>query len=304
MKKILLVLVIAFVYIQSEACPICGCGVGNFYIGLLPSFQSKFIGIRYGDMRYETHLKDEPSEFSKDHYKVAELWGGWNIGQCWQVLGFIPYHFNYQNTDEGVKTQNGLGDVMFMANYKLWQSSKQNKNDRSATHHEFWLGGGIKLPTGKYEVDHNDPETEVGDVNSQMGTGSLDFIANAMYNVKLGKIGINTSASYKMNTSNNSDYKFGNRFVASSFAFYQAKIMKTYVAPNVGLLYENAAINQSKKNTVVQTGGYVALGVAGFDVNIGKITLGGNVQLPFAQNFSDGQTVAKSRGLLQATFTF
>ena len=48
----------------------------------------------------------------------------------------------------------------------------------------------------------------------------------------------------------------------------------------------------------------MALGVAGFDVNIGKITLGGNVQLPFAQNFSDGQTVAKSRGLLQATFTF
>jgi hypothetical protein len=304
LKKILLLIVIALTCIKSNACPICGCGVGNFYIGLLPGFNNKFIGVRYQYTRYETHLNGEPDEFSRDHYKMAEVWGGLNVGKRWQVLGFIPYHFNYQNTDEGVETKNGLGDMMFMANYNLWKSSKQNKNDKSSSSQEFWLGGGIKLPTGKYEVNHEDPETEIGDVNSQMGTGSLDFIANAMYNVKLGKFGINNSASYKINSSNNSNYKFGNRFVASSFAFYTAHLKNIYVAPNVGVLYEDAAINHFNKNIVEQTGGYIALGVTGFDVSIGKISMGANMQLPFAQDFADGQTVAKPRGLLQATFTF
>lgn len=304
MKKILLLLIIACTCIAANACPICGCGVGNFYIGLLPGFNKSFIGIRYQYMRYETHLKDEPEEFSHDRYEIAELWGGINIGERWQVLGFVPYHFNYQNMDDGIRKENGLGDVMLMMNYKLWQSSKQNNNDRSMSHQEFWIGGGVKLPTGKYDVDHEDPETEIGDVNSQMGTGSLDFIANAMYNVKLGKVGINTSASYKMNTSNNNNYKFGNRLVASSFAFYQAQVKSIFVAPNIGVLYEHAAINHLNKDVVEQTGGYVALGIAGVDVNIGKITVGANVQLPFAQNFAEGQTTAKTRGLLQATFTF
>jgi len=304
MKKLSIIFIIVFVSMQSNACPICGCGVGGFYIGLLPGFDSKFIGIRYQYMRYETQIKGDASQFSHDHYKIAELWGGWTFGNKWQVLGFVPYHFNYQNTDDGIKTKNGLGDITLIASYKLWETSKQNKDDKSMSHQEFWLGGGVKLPTGKYDVDVSDPETELGDVNSQMGTGSLDFIASAMYNVKLNKFGINTSANYKVNTSNNSNFKFGNRFTANSFVFYQTHVSKTYLAPNIGMLYENAAINHLNKSDVTQTGGYVALAAAGFEVNRGNITLGANVQLPVSQNFAVGQTEAKSRGLVHATFTF
>lgn len=298
MKKLFFSSVIVFACIQANACPICGCGVGDFYIGLLPSFNSKFVGIRYQYMRYETHIKDEPSEFSHDHYKIAEIWGGWNFGKRWQALVFVPYHFNYQNTDDGVKTDNGLGDITLLTNYKLWQ------NARGSTAQEFWIGAGVKLPTGTYNIDLNNPEAEPGDVNSQMGTGSVDFIANAMYNLKLGKIGINTSASYKINTSNNSSFLFGNRFEANSFAFYQLQFKNIYFAPNIGIIYDNAAINHLNKNVVEQTGGYVALTATGLEVNIKKITIGANVQLPFAQNFAEGQTEAKSRGLVHATFTF
>lgn len=304
MKRIFILSIIIFSAIQSKACPICGCGVGGFYVGLLPSFNSKFIGIRYQYMRYETHITDDASQFSHDHYKLAELWGGWTIGNKWQVLAFVPYHFNYLNTDDGIKTKNGLGDITLLANYKLWGSSKQNKNDKSMSQQEFWLGGGIKLPTGKYDVDLSDPETELGDANSQMGTGSLDFIASAMYNVTFNKIGINTSANYKINTSNNSNFKFGNRFTANSFAFYQTHAGKTNLAPNIGVLYENAAINHLNKGSVEQTGGHVALAAAGLEINRGNVTVGANVQLPFSQNFAEGQTEAKTRGLIHATLTF
>jgi hypothetical protein len=304
MKRIFILSIIIFSAIQSNACPICGCGVGGFYVGLLPSFNSKFIGMRYQYMRYETHITADASQFSHDHYKVAELWGGWTIGNKWQVLAFVPYHFNYQNTDDGIKTKNGLGDITLLANYKLWESSKQNKNDKSMSHQEFWLGGGIKLPPVKYDVYLSDPETELGDVNSQMGTGSLDFIASAMYNVAFNKIGINTSANYKINSANNSNFKFGNRFTANSFAFYQTHVSKTNLAPNIGVLYENAAINHLNKSSVEQTGGNVALAAAGLEINRGNVTVGANVQLPFSQNFAEGQTEAKTRGLIHATLTF
>jgi len=55
---------------------------------------------------------------------------------------------------------------------------------------------------------------------------------------------------------------------------------------------------------VNETGGYVASASAGIDVNLKSITVGTNVQLPFAQNFAHGQTVEKVSGLVHVTYTF
>jgi hypothetical protein len=311
MKKIFLLLIIACTCtsIQSNACPICGCGVGGFYIGLLPTYKSQFIGIRYQYSHYETRLTDEPDQFSHDHYHEAELYGGVTLGKHWQLLGFVPYHFNHQITDDGIVDKNGLGDISVLANYKLWESSKLTKNNTSFNQ-EFWLGAGLKLPTGKYGVNFSDSVHEeladlLGDVNSQMGTGSTDFLFNAMYNIHLNKVGINTTANYKMNTINNSNFKYGDRFSINSFAYYEAKAgKKIYMAPNIGVLYEYAASNYFTKNKVEETGGYAVFTSAGIDINLSKITVGTNVQLPVAQNYAHGQTQAKLRGLVHVTYTF
>lgn len=304
MKKLFLSLILLFILFASYACPICGCGVGGFYIGLLPANQSSFIGLRYQYSKYSTHLFNVPDQFSEDHYYVAELWGGFTLGEKWQLLSFVPYHFNKQNTDDGLKTKNGLGDITVLANYKLWQSKKLTQHNKSLTQ-EFWFGAGVKLPTGTYNVDLTDPETELGDVNSQMGTGSVDFIVNAMYNIHLNKTGINTTINYKINTANNSNFKYGDRFSANSFAYYQAKITNAvYAAPNIGVLYEHASANYLSNNKVNETGGYVTIASAGVEVNYRKITVGANVQLPFAQEYAHGQTVAKTRGLVHVTYAF
>ncbi|MBV9961715.1 MAG: hypothetical protein JO072_05655, partial [Parafilimonas sp.] len=189
MKKLFLSIIILFTISITAiyACPICGCGVGGFYIGLLPTYKSQFLGLRYGYSHYETRLKDDPSQFSHDHYHQVELYGGVTLGKHWQLMGFLPYHFNHQIMDDGVFDKNGLGDMSLLANYKLWESSKLNKNN-TLFHQQFWLGAGIKLPTGKYGVNFTDTANAaldelLGDVNSQMGTGSTDFIFNAMYNI-------------------------------------------------------------------------------------------------------------------------
>src|SRR5215218_3212967 len=85
MRKIFILSILIFSAFQSGACPICGCGVGGFYIGILPSFDRKFMGVRYQYMRYETHIANDASQFSHDYYRTLELWGGWSIGKKWQI---------------------------------------------------------------------------------------------------------------------------------------------------------------------------------------------------------------------------
>lgn len=300
MKKVLVFLLCTLLSYLSYACPICGCGVGGFYLGSLPSFKSHFIGVRYQYSPYSTHINGDASQFSRDYYHTAELWGGISIGKKWQLLGFVPYHFNVQHTDDGLKTKNGLGDVTLLLNYKVWSTSSF-KSGASKKTQELWLGAGAKIGTGTYRVDLSDPEAELGDVNSQLGTGSTDFIANAMYTLHTGNWGVNTSANYKINTANSSGFKFGNRYSANSMVYYQHPLNTVIVSPSAGVLLEGAAANRVSDKKVNETGGYVTLASAGLEVSMGSIAIGSSVQVPFAQNFAQGQTVAKTRALVQVT---
>jgi hypothetical protein len=162
---------------------------------------------------------------------------------------------------------------------------------------------GIKLPTGKFNVDINDPML-VTLANTQLGTASTDFMLNAMYNVRVNKAGINTSASYKMNTSNKDKYSFGNKFTASSILYFALNKGKTGITPTIGLQYENAGANTLVSHKVEVTGGNLTSLTGGLELNFNKFTIGGNVQLPISQNFGGGQTTAKERGILHLTYSF
>jgi|SRR5436190_3917981 len=300
MKKLFLVVVIIVSVSHVRACEICGCGVNNFYIGILPQFNHKFFGVRYHFNSFNTRLASDPSQYSRDFYQTIELWGGWNLGKKVQLLMFVPFNHNYQNSDEGIAKQTGLGDITLLANYKVFDINSVNSKDRTFSQ-QLWIGGGIKLKTGKFEIDDTNPDVASA-ANMQLGSGSTDILFNAMYNVRIDKFGINTTATYKMNSTNKEQYKFGNKFLASSFAYYPLAVSKTIISPNLGVLYEKTNASELQSSKINLTGGSILQGSAGLEIAFNKIAIGFNAQLPLAQNFAENQTTQKLRGMAHVSF--
>lgn len=301
MKKILTAFCIIFLFIAStNACEICGCGIGNHYIGLLPQFRHHFFGVRYQFSSFNTRLSDDLSQFSKDFYQTVELWGGLNIGKHWQILGFVPYNIVYQHSDEGITHRNGLGDITLMANYKLLDKVSGVGNRISQ---QLWVGVGLKLPSGNFTIDPSEPDL-AAIANTQVGSGSTDFLLNTHYNIRINKLGISSNLSYKINTANKDGYKFGNRFSANSFVFYPLPAGTTVLMPNIGVLYEHAASNDLQNSKVNLTGGNLLMASAGTEITFNKVSLGFNIQLPVAQNFAKGQTKTNLKGMVHMAYAF
>ena len=285
------------------SCPICGCGGGNLYMGLLPDFKYQFFGLRFHTTQYHTQLINDPSQFSTNNYNTVEMWGGVRLGKKIQLLAFIPYYINKQADDEGTTYTHGLGDVTVMGQYQIFSSSKKLASHKLITQ-QLWLGGGIKLPTGPFNISTLDSNTTVADINAQIGTGSVDFLINGMYSLSIRNFGVSVTANYKINTMNSDQYKFGNKFQSNLIAFYRFTGRGPNITPNLGAGYENVAINRLSGKEVQYTGSRIMTAIAGVEFDFGKIGLGINAQLPLAQNFAEGQTKMNFNSMMHITYQF
>lgn len=303
MKKYLFVFILFLAVVQeSQACEICGCGVGNYYIGLLPQFKSRFIGLRYQFNKFNTRLTSDPTQFSKDFYQSVELWSGWNIGRRFQLLALVPVNFNHQVSDEGTTNLKGPGDAVVLMNYKLFDINSKTSGGNSISQ-QLWVGGGLKLPTGKFDIEPSDPDV-ASLANTQLGSGSTDILLNSMYNIRISKWGITTQANYKISSTNKDDFRFGNRFTANSFLSYTLNTKKATINPNIGLLFEKTDASKLQTNKIDLTGGSLLQAAAGVEFGFNKISLGFNTQLPVAQNFAENQTKQKVKGMVHVSFAF
>ena len=299
----LIVLLMVTTVINSFACEICGCGNSNFQIGILPTFSKGFIGYRYTTSRFSSHLKSDASEFSHDYYKTMELWGGYNFKKI-QVMAFMPYVFSRKKSDDGTTISNGVGDLLVLVNYKVFTSSALVNNEKTTLRNDIYVGGGIKLPTGANSVDTSNPDFNIGDFNSQAGTGSVDYILNLTHNLAWNKSGIVTNVAYRFNTANKQDYRFGNRSYINLAYYYTLTAGETKIKPNVGVSYQSNAINKFKGAEVDGSNGYNFNSTVGVNVLHKKVGVNAMASIPVAQNMYDGQTKLQSRIVLGVTYSF
>ncbi|RQO75745.1 hypothetical protein DBR43_01640 [Pedobacter sp. KBW06] len=306
-KKIIIsLMLLCSTTFASLACDICGCGVGSYYLGILPEFNKRFIGLRYQHKSLQTHLGPlgQRTPITADEtYQSAELWGGWNIGSRFRILAFVPYNFNKRESQTGNGTKNGLGDIALMGYYKLL--------DKSGTLGErllvqsVWIGGGVKVPTGKYEPSERLAIQESPN-NFQLGTASTDFTLNAAYDIRYNDLGLNTNVNYKINTENKYNYRYGNKLTANMLAYYKFRLANVVtVAPNAGVLYETADKDvENNKYNVDVSGGYSLSAVAGVEVAMKGLSFGANYQNVRSQDLAGGRAKAGNRVMVHMSLPF
>lgn len=296
MKKIVLLLFWSL-SLPAWACDICGCGVGNAYYGIMPQSYRNFVGVRYRYRTYDSHLNSQLLR-TKETFQTTELWGRFYPTQRIQMLAFVPYNFNYQSDAATSSRLNGLGDITVLANYNVFNTN-MDTTDR-AVNHTLLLGGGIKLATGRSNFV-NDGSLGAN-ANFQLGTGSTDFLLNAIYTLRYRSWGWNSDVSYRMTTTNAQHYRFGNRLSGSTSVFYVTSTgKKLTLMPNAGITaeYSSRDLKDGVRNS--QTGGYATLATAGVEAYFGRFVAGANVQQPLVQNLSGGDSRAKQRLQLHVT---
>lgn len=303
MKRIIILVSLTALALPALACDICGCGVGSYYIGILPEFSKKIAGIRYRYNTLRTHIGAGGAVTyltTEETYRTAEVWGGWTIGTRFRMMGYVPVNFN-EKLNQGVTTRrNGLGDAGVQGFYQVFDH--RQATGRKLLVHSLWLGAGIKLPTGQYDAAEKNAGAESANI-FQLGSGSVDFTVNAMYDARLQDAGINMAASYKINTRNREDYRYGNKFSANAQAYYKFRIRNIMtIAPNAGVMYERADKDDSNSFPVDVSGGYALLGTAGVEITFRKIAVGANFQSPMLQELAGGFVKANNRAMAHISF--
>lgn len=301
MKKYLVLFLIVFTKIDVTACDICGCGSGSYYFGLMPQFHKNFVGMRYRYSAFDSHLGLGYGGLfaTQEVFRTTEIWGRFYPHRKVQMLAFLPYQFNSQKEKGGTKNLNGLGDAVITANYNVFNTLY----DTTVFKHSFWIGGGMKLATGKHEYDESNM-AQVANPNFQLGTGSNDFMLTANYTLRYRKFGVNTDLTYKINTQNAENYRFGNRLSGNLQGFYVKRIGSVGFMPNAGLYFENSATDLKNNYLVENTGGNLLAATLGMEVFFKSISMGINFQQPIAQNLANGQIKSQNRVLLHLTFLF
>lgn len=282
--------------VKVYACDICGCGVGNAYIGILPDFQQKVFGIRYRTNALLTHVATGGTASyltTEEHYGTLESWMGFNISKRFRIMANLPYHLN-EKYNQGLKqAKQGIGDISVAGYYPLINTRKQVNTKLLVQ--SLWVGSSIKFATGKYNP--TDKNASVQNANLfQLGTGSTDFSVHAMYDIRYQDFGLNANTMYKINTVNNYQYKYGNKWSNSLQAYYKFRVHgKWLFAPNMGLQYEQSSQDSDQQLQVNLSGGNLLMGTIGLESGTGKFSFGANWQTPLRQNLMKGMIKAENR---------
>lgn len=244
----------------AQSC--CCTGSGSNYT-ILPNLNRHVIGTRYTYRNFYNKTSslnpDLDGQVTNQHQNSIELFGRFNLTSRLQLSVFLPFSFILQESAGETKNSNGLGDMSFLLQYNLLNPMLCTGK---STKHQIRLGAGTKLPSGNFQMGKND----LFYTNLQLGSGSVDFLANVVYTLRYKNLGFNTIVAYRFNTINPQQYRFGDKTQAGTNMFYIIQMNELQLMPSVGFSYEHQSINGYKEKPLTYTGGDFLTALIGFDV--------------------------------------
>lgn len=299
MKGIYLALVLCGHPILLWSCDICGSGVGNNYIGILPEFKKAVTGIRYRSNQLLTHVGvggNTTYLTTKEKYKTVECWSAMNLGRNSRIMLSVPYHMIQKINQNKKISKTGIGDISLIGYFKLFdfRSNLSNKVIKQS----LWLGSGIQMPTGNYSQ-----KVEVNDLNLfQLGTGAFSGILQLTYDIRMNNWGVNGNGLLKMNNENQTGYCYGNSINLNLQVYRKWKWNKWGTFIYSGVLLERSGLDMDGPITVYSSGGRMSLGTFGNEISWKKWGLGWNYQWPLAQILAHGIAHAKDRLMIHFNY--
>jgi len=287
----LLVLAVTGISISTLACDICGFGVANYNPFLFPHVSRSYLGVSYQRRIYHTY--DEDGTFGKELYNTFLVTAQYGGTKKLQLVALVPYQMNQLHTAKEIKNVSGLGDVSLLANYSIWAKTM------GVVRHTVMAGVGVKLPTGQYNAAMT---SALDDQNFQQGTGSVDYLLNGTYRIGYRKWILSTAASYKYNTTNKDDYRYGDVLMTGATLIYRKDLDGLSIAPYVQVINEHQMQDADKHVLQEHSGGQVLYTGGGVDMNTRKIAFGVNYQWAPSQNLAQGQVVVNPRFAAHITF--
>lgn len=281
---------------KEEDCDACGCSASGGSMGFSSMLNSNFIGVRYFHQSYKsTNGLYSNSPWYDENFNTLQIWARIPIVKRIQVSVLVPYHFHSRETALGNQKINGLGDATVLGMYQLYQTHK----DSTIFVHTLQVGGGIKIPFGKFDASNN------GSVNPsyQVGTGAWDYLLASEYVIKKKQFGINSMLNYVIKTENEKNYKFGNQFNYASTLFWVYQTSKFSVVPQLGIAGEVYEDNYQHKQKVRNTSGDIFMGKIGFEIGKDKFSLGANAMIPINQNLTGGNVEANYRWSINLNYS-
>jgi hypothetical protein len=232
---------------SAQSC--CCTGMGSSY-SILPNLDKHIIGAKWSYSRFHQSKVSLNPDLNGVRYteqvNTLELFGRFNLNRRFQLSVLIPVSAIHQYSRLDNTHNAGLGDMSFVVQYALLDPLKCNGKKSK---HQIRLGLGTKLPSGQFEKSKND----LYNTSVQLGSGSIDFLANAIYTYRYKKIGLNARAAYKLNTANPQTFRFGDKADAELNMFYVVKAGKLNFMPTAGLLYAHLFNNYNHGQPVYES---------------------------------------------------
>ncbi|MRX41456.1 transporter [Flavobacterium sp. LC2016-23] len=283
--------------LEDFDCDACGCSASGGSMGFGSMLNNNFAGLRYLKQSYTSRdgiFANSP--WMDENFNTVQAWARIPVTEKIQISALVPYHFNERKLTSGTENIAGLGDITIMALYTVFETQK----DSTFFTHKINLGGGVKLPTGKFTEANN-----LGSVNQsfQLGTGSWDFPVVSEYVIKHKNLGLNTTLNYIFKTENSKNYQYGDQFNYAGTFFYLFDLKSVQIVPQAGLAGEVYQTNKQYSLGLPNTAGDILFGKFGIEAGKDKFSIGINAMLPINQNLSNGNMEANYRWSVNLNYT-